>query len=1370
MYNRHKTPKKIKTSGGTTATTHEGVWAFSLRLVDQTSSPVLKVENTSCLPNSGFPILSLHVMKRDLNAKIDIDLEIVTINDLEIKIVVKNGIYGFLGRRKNSNDAGDELILQGYSTYGNKVNAPTDAKPGKKAAALIAYKLLLPTAEEIDAHDKSDFLESHNSIGEQIINNKNLITEIQINENYFDWLNEIRGAFTHHAFTLHEDQMTPEMLSVPDVNGLDATGLSVIFTPKIDMENINEFLNDLFIKLHDNFQDAIHDGKYLIVAPYSPRALWWTHTCRYEIVDRVAVGTQFYTTRDWESSAGGAVIKPSPFSKLHGNKYERYECEPTKRELVILYRDINTPIKINKLMLLHLRLGHFSSKYLKSLIEQEIPIGIDVTIEDIKKYHDIICESCKSQKLLQTVKRTNQDFSSYGVFEYVCMDGSGPMPYVSLHGNVYVWAIMCLKSRWVRLYFSKNKTASDIKKILEKFLDYVKFHRGTLKDLGVTYKLLTDLGTEFKNKTVAEWCAKEGIRHDFAATAMHHQNAHIERNFRTIWSATNRMMWTATAPVNLWEEMCTHAVFIRNRLGHPALDMKTPYFVRFNKNSKDLERCRIFYSPCWPVTDAYYNKFSAATEECKWVGINETVRGTLVYRPSDKLIFTAGMLHVYENSTEAGKLFNDIQFTAHDIQDTKTYKELIWPKDFTNTYRVRKLTKIHAHRCFWDEQKEVSFGLLKIETRSDSEPFWVKLENVLTSEKGKYFDDVWTYLINNDFGENFPIFSTCTHVHGIKNPTNCILFEYDKTDVNPFSVAFGNGKIQCCKRSNILEIKDKNILSTFLSQSQMGGDMIDKKCPKNRSEARKRHDWPSFEAAEKEELKRAVEFTYLTDFTNEKPTGCFVHTTRFVYQIAFYTDGTLNKYKVRLIFRGFTMEFNRDYFDTYAPVTQIISMKLFFYICLYYGLKTGCYDVKSAFLQADMDTEVWCSLPDGFTYDGCRYARVNRAIPGVKQGAYLWFRKFVKTLLADKFKQADVEPCLFIYWDENDTRIFLLIHVDNVIVGTNNEDAWKKMIAKWDFQIDPVDNVSILGLHVERISKYKISFSQENYIKELIMEFGLQDLPSAHIPIRAGIEADYDPSTMSRTIDPAIPYRRLNMKLYWIARCFRVHILYACNFFSRFSHCYDEKLFKEMLKVVLYLKGTIEWKLIFKVDPSVPPDITFACDADFANAKDRRSTFGSLGWVGRCLVYGQSNSIKTLVTSSTESESHGIFESAKACEYLKMWLSEFTRIKIPNFIFNDNQAAIQLLSTRNNSGLSKHFDVKLRYVTSRIEAGMIKIFHIPRGLNGADILTHSLPRATFEKLLVIIYGAEGLSGLLDAAAISSGGELEWRSSLTEIYY
>ena len=60
-------------------------------------------------------------------------------------------------------------------------------------------------------------------------------------------------------------------------------------------------------------------------------------------------------------------------------------------------------------------------------------------------------------------------------------------------------------------------------------------------------------------------------------------------------------------------------------------------------------------------------------------------------------------------------------------------------------------------------------------------------------------------------------------------------------------------------------------------------------------------------------------------------------------------------------------------------------------------------------------------------------------------------------------------------------------------------------------------------------------------------------------------------------------------------------------------------------------------------------------------------------------------------------------------------------INVPAWIFNDNNAAVELLRLRKNSSKSKHFDVQLRYVTQLVEQKRINVFWIPRGENFADI-------------------------------------------------
>jgi hypothetical protein len=245
-----------------------------------------------------------------------------------------------------------------------------------------------------------------------------------------------------------------------------------------------------------------------------------------------------------------------------------------------------------------------------------------------------------------------------------------------------------------------------------------------------------------------------------------------------------------------------------------------------------------------------------------------------------------------------------------------------------------------------------------------------------------------------------------------------------------------------------------------------------------------------------------------------------------------------------------------------------------------------------------------------------------------------------------------------------------------------------------------------------------------------------------------------------------IPFRRLTMQLYWVARGSIPFIMYACNWFSQYNNCYNQELFNELLNLLRFLKKKrIPLRLICQSGGEI--EIKFMCDANFLTP-DSTSNFGVFGFVQGCLVYTDCQKISSIVTSSCESESHSIFAAAKASVYIRNWVAEvIDNVKLPMFIFNDNEAAVLILTTRSNSGRSKHFDVKLRYVTELFEKKQIVVAHIKRGENCADILTHALNRQQFEAQLVLLYGS-GVKEFLYGGSYRSGGETKFGSSLTVI--
>nr|GEX41909.1 zinc finger, CCHC-type [Tanacetum cinerariifolium] len=186
--------------------------------------------------------------------------------------------------------------------------------------------------------------------------------------------------------------------------------------------------------------------------------------------------------------------------------------------------------------------------------------------------------------------------------------------------------------------------------------------------------------------------------------------------------------------------------------------------------------------------------------------------------------------------------------------------------------------------------------------------------------------------------------------------------------------------------------------------------------------------------------------------------------------------GSIQTFKARIIIQGFRQRQGVDYFDTYAPVARITSIRVLFALASIYNLHIHQMDVKTAFVNGVLDEEVYMKQPEGFV------------LPGHKNKVCKL--KFDKSILSNGFSHNSSDRCIYSKF-KKDYGVILCLYVDDIlIVGTNMKgiNESKKFMSSC-FQMKDMNEVdTILGIKVKRHSG-GYALNQCHYIDKIIDKF-----------------------------------------------------------------------------------------------------------------------------------------------------------------------------------------------------------------------------------------------------------------------------------------
>lgn len=1118
----------------------------------------------------------------------------------------------------------------------------------------------------------------------------------------------------------------------------------------------NKDLYELFQKANDDFLLAPTTTSFTFVVPKWPNADWWHFTFAYAIVEEYPAGSKIFTCPASETYDTHKL----QLAEDEGGP-DRVFISGTPWPVVILHRDHRTPARVTDAIELHMRMGHIGGKALVHLIDNEVPTGLNVARHHLIHADPLCaCGPCKLAKATRPGphRPTGRTAPNDELIPFTnwSSDTCGPLQTPAYNSSRYFVYSLCIDSCWAFLEDITSKTQT---------LDALQTAMTSTSRLGIRADfrgttLYTDNGTEYCNRTVSEVMSGLGVVMMHSAPYVKQNNGRVEVGMRDLTRMATAMMYQAELPDKYWPLAYRHANWLRNRLPRSNLGYDSPYRIVF-RSQPDLSYVRVFGTPCFSWLDPSQRggKLQPKARQVRYVGHpDHNFKLYLLLDESTDHVFTAAEPDFLTDLDRVGRVFSEQP--PLDVPGAGTVNLTEFPAPRAHTPVNLDDFSFQDLGTLYDDEDHETIGLVKFTNNDFTDGAWVSVRELLEQD-AKFYDLLETYIARRQrldtLGLFYPVFQPAQARPGRAYESSIIIAtDVSKIDLpyTAYTVALLGSDSETGPHVDLVDVAETRVRISGPVASR-GGEQnraaaavtrepnaatdktyADYKEPNSYKQAMSYPDAELWKEATMSELKSLADKGVISYVKNEDiPSDITLLKTRFVFKVKLNSDGSLDKYKARMVAKGYLQREGRDYSEmgTYAPSSQLDSFRILLALSQHLGLIIEHLDVKTAFLNSDLDEDIYVSLPEGFTTEeGYTVGKLLKGLYGLKQAAHNWKVTLIRHLFEfdSRFRRSESDPTVY-YIVLTHLVVYVLIHIDDIVMASNS----KKFLDKLTRSLDKAFGINHLGnlehfLQIKITSQDKlIKLSQTRYITELATKYGVLDSKPKDTPLEVNLKL-----TKEETADTAYPFRALLGSLLWVSRATRPDIAFAVNYISGFANAYGDIHYKALIRTLTYLYHTRDRELVFAKAPSdTHIGIKAFSDSDWAaDIVDRKSYTGSAVYVGNSLVSWTSKKQPIVSLSSCEAEYIAAAETVKSILSVRSIVKELTTLNEPIELYLDNTGAAAIAQKDLNNQRTKHIDVRYHFIREWVQSGTIKILKVHTTKNVADIFTKSLPRNTHE--------------------------------------